>query len=122
VGPRARRGRARNARRGEGRGGVGEEREGEGTHLGVQIWRSPSPKPRAPRGRERELCAGELNEGKEIRGGGHGIGRGMAPGARGPRLGRAGLHRGSKSRGSHNHRSEYKRETKSETRRSNRCD
>jgi hypothetical protein len=59
---------------------------------GIQFWRSTSPKPRAPRGRERdggerELCAGELNERKETRGGGHDMGRGRAPGARGPRPG-----------------------------------
>jgi hypothetical protein len=32
---------------------------------------------------------GELNEGKETMGGGCGMGRGRAPGARGPRLDRA---------------------------------
>jgi hypothetical protein len=36
-----------------------------------------------------ELCAGELNEGKETRGRGRDMGRGRAPGARGPRPGRA---------------------------------
>jgi hypothetical protein len=47
------------------RGGGGEEREGEregegrGAHLGNQIRRSPSLKPRAPRGRERGRCARE---------------------------------------------------------------
>jgi hypothetical protein len=49
-------GRAQGGRAGEeGRGGEGEEREGEGrgAHLGVQIRRSPSLKPRAQRGRER---------------------------------------------------------------------
>jgi hypothetical protein len=49
-------GRAQGGRAGdEVRGGGGEEREGEGrgAHLGVQIRRLPSPKPRAPRGRER---------------------------------------------------------------------
>jgi hypothetical protein len=51
----------------------------------IQIRRSTSPKPRAPRGRERdggerELCTGELNERKETRGGGRIMGRGRAPG------------------------------------------
>jgi hypothetical protein len=84
--------------------------------LGVQIWRSPSPKPRAQRGRERwererELCAGELNEEREARGGGR-----MGGGAGACGLGRAGSRRGSKSHDTHNHRSEIDRETKSETR------
>jgi hypothetical protein len=75
-------------------------------------------------GRERELCAGELNEGKETRGGGHDIGRGRAPGVRGPSPGRArpdrvGPHCGTTTHDEHNHRSESKRETKSKTRRSN---
>jgi hypothetical protein len=49
--------------------------------------------------------------------GGHAhMGRDRAPGARGPRPGRAGPHHRSKSRGTHNHRSEAKRETKSATR------
>jgi hypothetical protein len=56
--------------------GEGEGREGEGgrgSHLGVQICRSPSLKPRAQWGRERwererELCVGELNEGKRGKG------------------------------------------------------
>jgi hypothetical protein len=79
----------RDARQGVVRGGGrrrgwgGGEREGEGAHLGVQIRRSPSPKPRAPWGRERELCAGELNEEKETRGGG-------AAGGGAGRQGRAG--------------------------------
>jgi hypothetical protein len=53
----AARGARREAARGRRRGGGGEEREGEGrgAHLGVQIRRSPSPKPRAPGGREREV-------------------------------------------------------------------
>jgi hypothetical protein len=51
-------------KKGEGEGGERgreREREGEGrrAHLGVQIRRSPSPKPRAPRGRERRSCAQE---------------------------------------------------------------
>jgi hypothetical protein len=49
--------------RGE-KGGGGVEREGEGAHLGVQIRRSPSPKPRAPRGREREVEERRLLHGK----------------------------------------------------------
>jgi hypothetical protein len=108
-----------------GGGGGGEERKGEGrgAHLGVQIWRSPSPKPREPRGERERRCAGELNEGKRP-GEGH-IGRGRAPGARGSswagpgraRLGWAGSgwaepHRGSKPRGTHNHRSEFNSRSK----------
>jgi hypothetical protein len=48
----------------KGRGG--EEREGEwrGAHLGVQIRRPLSPKPRAPRGREREVAERRLMRGK----------------------------------------------------------
>jgi hypothetical protein len=54
-------------RREEERGAGGQEREGEGegrgAHLGVQIWRSPSPKPRVPwgerDGRGREVAARE---------------------------------------------------------------
>jgi hypothetical protein len=64
------RGRARGARRGED-GGAGKKKgEGEGkrerergAHLGVQIWRSPSLKPRAPRG-EREVEERRLLRGK----------------------------------------------------------
>jgi hypothetical protein len=68
-------------RRGEGgtrRGGKGRKKERErGGELtsGIQIRRSPSPNPRAPRGEERErwrrgsCCAGELNERKEEKGG-----------------------------------------------------
>jgi hypothetical protein len=42
-------------------------REGRGVHLGIQLRRSPSPKPRAPREVEREMrergcCAGIPNE------------------------------------------------------------
>jgi hypothetical protein len=52
------RGCAGSPREEERREGGGEEREGEGrgggAHLGVQIRRSPSPKPRAPQGRERD--------------------------------------------------------------------
>jgi hypothetical protein len=49
-------------------GAGGREREGELTS-GIQFRRQPSPRPRAQRGRERdgrerELCTGELNEGK----------------------------------------------------------
>jgi hypothetical protein len=70
--------RGRGARPGSA-GGKGEEEEEEGERdrggeltTGFQIQRSASPKPRAPRGRERggrerELCAGELNEGKETK-------------------------------------------------------
>jgi hypothetical protein len=45
-------------------------------------------------------------------------GRGRTPGARGPRPGQAGPHRGSKSYGTHNHRSEFKswNETEQNTR------
>jgi hypothetical protein len=51
--PGARAGRACGGRR-KGRGRRGErEGEGRGAHLGVQIRRSPSLKPRAQRGRER---------------------------------------------------------------------
>jgi hypothetical protein len=58
--------------------------------------------------REREFCAGELNEGKEIRGGAGRLGR---TGQGRAELGRAGSgwagpHHGSKSRGTHKHRSE----------------
>jgi hypothetical protein len=69
----------------------GRERERErerrgGSPRGSKFRRSASPNPRAPRGRdrggrERELCAGELNGGKETSGGGRGIGRGRALGA-----------------------------------------
>jgi hypothetical protein len=50
--------------------------------------------------------------------------RDRAPGARGPRPGRAGLdrvgpHRGTTTHDEHNHRSESQCETKSKTRRSN---
>jgi hypothetical protein len=61
-------------REGKGRGGE--------AHLGVQIRRSLSPKPRAPRG-ERErwrrggCCAGELNEGKRPGEGGGRMGEGQ---------------------------------------------
>jgi hypothetical protein len=86
---RAHRGRAGNAHRGKGRGGGGGEREGEGegegrgAHLGVQILRSPSPKPRAPRGerdgREREVTAREKSNGRKR------PGEGVRMGARGAR-------------------------------------
>jgi hypothetical protein len=66
----------------------GREREGRRAHLGVQIRRSPSPKPRAQRGREgdggEEVAAREkMNEGKGREG------RGRAWGGAG-RQGRAG--------------------------------
>src|SRR5688572_30197362 len=58
-----------------GRKGRGREREGGGgAHLGVQIWRSPSPKPRAPRGREREVAAREKSNEREGPGGQWGAG------------------------------------------------
>jgi hypothetical protein len=62
--------------RGEGRGGELTSR--------IQLRRSPSPKPRAPRGeREREVAAREKsNERKGTRG--HAHGEHGAPGARGP--------------------------------------
>jgi hypothetical protein len=66
----------------------GREREGRRAHLGVQIWRSPSPKPRAQRGREgdggEDVAAREkLNEGKGREGSGHAHGEGQ--GAKGTR-------------------------------------
>jgi hypothetical protein len=96
----------------EERGGGGEEREGEGrgggAHLGVQIQRSPSPKPRAPRGGEGEVGERErlLRGRNQMRERDQG-----APGARGAELGlaglgRVGLGRGPRPRGTHNHRSE----------------
>jgi hypothetical protein len=111
------RGAGREATRGRRRGGEGEERgrEGEGSSpRGSKLRRSPSPRPRAPRGeresRERGCCSGEIKWEKETRGGGA---YGEGTGARGARaeLGRAGpgwvgLHCGSKPRGTHNHRSE----------------
>jgi hypothetical protein len=82
----------------KGRGG--EEREGEGrgggAHLGVQIRRSPSPKPRAPRGGGRERLLRGRNQMRERDQG--------ALGTRGPSW--AGPHREPKPRGTHNHRSE----------------
>jgi hypothetical protein len=80
-------------RKGRGKGERERNREGEGrgAHLGVQIWRSLSPKPRAPQRRwERQgetgsCCAGELNEGKRP---GEGDTRGAWA-----ELGRAGLGR-----------------------------
>jgi hypothetical protein len=58
-----------------------------------------------------------LNEGKRP-GEGGAWGRDRTPGAREPRPGRAGPHRGSKSHGTHNHRSEFKswNETEQNTR------
>jgi hypothetical protein len=75
---------------------------------------------------------GKLNERKGEKGGGARMGRWGAGGARakgGPSWARpsqaglrwAGLHRGSKSCGTHNHRSESKRETKSAMRRDERA-
>jgi hypothetical protein len=66
----------------------GREREGRRAHLGVQIWRSPSPKPRAQRGTEgdggEDVAAREkLNEGKGREGRGHAHGEGQ--GAKGTR-------------------------------------
>jgi hypothetical protein len=84
------------ARRGEEWGGGGEEREGEGegegrgAHLGVQIRRSTSPKPRAPPRGEREMGEREVvareksNERKR-------------PGERGTRMGSRG-HQGRADR------------------------
>jgi hypothetical protein len=76
--------RARAGRKTEKRGAQGGRREGReegrgrGKELtsGSKIRRSPSPKTRAPRGRERErwrrggCCAGKLNERKGEKGGG----------------------------------------------------
>jgi hypothetical protein len=85
------------ARRGEERGGGGEEREGEGrgAHLGVQIRRSPSPKPRAPPrgerdGREREVAAREKSNERKRPGEGarRGVGALGACGQSWARLGR----------------------------------
>jgi hypothetical protein len=62
-------------REGEGKGERKEEGGGKSSPR-VQIRRSPSPKPRVPRGRERErwrrggCCAGKLNERKGEKGGG----------------------------------------------------
>jgi hypothetical protein len=108
----ARRGRAGNTCRGEGRGVGGEERERErereltsgsksGDHCLQNLGHHGGERERWER--ERELCAGELNEGKEIRGGAGRQGR-MGHGR--AELGWAGPHHGSKSRGTHNHRSE----------------
>jgi hypothetical protein len=64
----ARDGEKKGARKEEERGGGGEEREGEGegrgAHLGVQIRRSPSLKPRTPWG-ERERGGGEEVDARE---------------------------------------------------------
>jgi hypothetical protein len=82
--------------------GVGERRKkrkgrerGGGSPQGSKFRRSASPNPRASwgrerGGRERELCAGELNEGKRPGEGGARMGSGRAPGPRGPRPGQAG--------------------------------
>jgi hypothetical protein len=94
----------------EGRGGGVEEREGEGRKL---------------------LRGKKLNEekGRDGRGGAHTWGgarrQGRAHQGR-AKLGQAGLgwagpHRGSKSRGTHNHRSKTKCETKSATRQDERA-
>jgi hypothetical protein len=99
---------------------------GRGAHLGVQIGRSPSPKPRAPWG-ERErwrrggCCAGKSNERKGEKGGGAHGGRDRATGARGPEwagLGRAGSRRGAKTLDTHRHRmgTKSRNETKQNTR------
>jgi hypothetical protein len=94
----ATRGHARRARTGEGgRGGGGEEGEGRGAHLGVQIRQSPSPNPRAQRGRERwrrgGFYVGKSNERKGEKGERH-AGEGQGTCARaGP--GWAWPHRGS---------------------------
>jgi hypothetical protein len=124
MGP-SRRGRMTGKKKGEGEGKREKERE-RGAHLGVQIRQSPSPRPRAPPwgerdGREREVATREKsNERKRTGEGGHAWGAGGARGARAElgraRLGWAGPHCGSKSHGTHNHRSEIKRETESETR------
>jgi hypothetical protein len=64
-------------------------------------------------GRERELCAGELNEGKETRGGGRKHGEGAR---RRGRASRAGAHRGSKFSGTHNRSSETNSRNETEQR------
>jgi hypothetical protein len=57
--------------------------EGRGAHLGVQIWRSPSPKPRAPPRGEREIAAWEKSNERKRPGEGGAPGEGT--GARGAR-------------------------------------
>jgi hypothetical protein len=54
---------------------------------------------------------------RERREGARAWGGAGAPGARGPGLGRARPHRGTKTHDAHNHRSESNRETKSAMRR-----
>jgi hypothetical protein len=107
-------GRREEERRGEGK----RERERErGAHLGVQIRRSLSPKPRAPWERERdggEEVAARENQMTETerREEGARMGEGQGTGGAWARAGQAGSgwagpHRGSKSRGTHNHRLEF---------------
>jgi ribonuclease E len=87
-----RRGGRAQGRQGEGEGERGEGRGGELTS-GIQLRRSPSPKPRAPRererdGGEREVAAWEKSNEENGSGGGGRMGWAGAPGVRGP--GRAG--------------------------------
>jgi hypothetical protein len=124
------------AETGGGGGGGGEEEEEEGERerrgltTGIQIRRLASPKPRAPRrrergGRERELCAGELNERKETKGGGAawgGAGRQGRAGQGQAEPDRVGPHRRTTTHDEHNHRSKSNLKTKSETRLSNTSD
>jgi hypothetical protein len=80
-------------RGGEGERGRGREKEREltsGSKSGDHRLQNLGHNGEERDGRERELCAGELNEGKRDKGrGGTCMGRGKAPGAHGPRPSRA---------------------------------
>jgi hypothetical protein len=127
---RGRRGAARRGCRGRARRGEkGREREEKGGELtsGIQLRRSTSPKPRAPREREREMGERERllrgrNQMRERDQGARMGTRGRQGRAGRARPGRAGLgwvgsgwaglHRGPKPRGTHNHRSEINSRSK----------
>jgi hypothetical protein len=125
VAPPREQGKKRGRAQGERRGGRGRERgEGRGAHLGIQLRRSPSPKPRAPREVEREMgergcCAGIPNE--RGRGGGAwggGQGRQGRAGRAGPgwaRLGRATSR--IETHDTHVYQTDSSREPKTETER-----